>query len=427
MTLDGTSIGHNVGMDRPISLGSVLEVAELNAMEHATPFFAFDLDRLRLQHQMVKDALQGFEIFYAMKANPAETIVKTLAGEGCSFEVASYFELESLMNAGVDAASVLYSNPVKPPDHIEAAHTAGLYRFAFDSVNELEKIATCAPGSRVYLRLHVDDRSSQFPLSSKFGAPPHEALPLFRRARKLGLVPYGITFHVGSQATSLDVWDSAIRLCGTVIRDLEAEKLHIDWLDIGGGFPAVYSKPVPSMREVGEAIQRSVDQYIPSHLTLAAEPGRVMVAETGVLATTVIGREDRHGETWLHLDAGALNGMMEALQAHCNFPFPVTSSVSGRGYEEKPFTLTGPTCDSHDTLMYGVSLPTDVGVGDRVYIMSAGAYSMSYGGSFNGFAAPSAIFLNETVTGYDFKMRRRPPTRTRAATLAPRSTWPKAP
>ena len=413
MTIESTSLNQGVGRDRPIDLGSALSVAELNAMPDQTPFFVFDLDRIRLQHQMVKDALQGFEIFYALKANPALPIVKTLAGEGCSFEIASYFELEKLMGAGVDAASVLYSNPVKPPDHIEAAHAAGLYRFAFDSVNELEKIATHAPGSRVYLRLHVDDRSSQFPLSSKFGAPPHEALPLFRRARKLGLVPYGITFHVGSQATSLDVWDSAIRLCGTVIRDLEAEKLHIDWLDIGGGFPATYARPVPSMREVGEAIQRSVDLYIPSHLTLAAEPGRVMVAETGVLATTVIGREDRHGETWLHLDAGALNGMMEALQAHCNFPFPVASSLSGQGHDEKGFTLTGPTCDSHDTLMYDVSLPSHIGVGDRVYIMSAGAYSMSYGGSFNGFAAPEAVFLNDSHAAYDFQSRRRPPTRTR--------------
>ena len=412
--MESTSLNQSVGTDRPIDLGSALSVAELNAMADQTPFFVFDLDRIRLQHQMVKDALQGFEIFYALKANPALPIVKTLVDEGCSFEVASYFELEKLMGAGVDAASVLYSNPVKPPDHIEAAHAAGLYRFAFDSVNELEKIATCAPGSRVYLRLHVDDRSSQFPLSSKFGAPPHEALPLFRRARKLGLVPYGITFHVGSQATSLDVWDSAIRLCGTVIRDLEAEKLHIDWLDIGGGFPATYARPVPSMREVGEAIQRSVDLYIPSHLTLAAEPGRVMVAETGVLATTVIGREERHGETWLHLDAGALNGMMEALQAHCNFPFPVASSLSGQGYDERLYTLTGPTCDSHDTLMHDVSLPSHVGVGDRVYIMSAGAYSMSYGGSFNGFAAPEAIFLNETDAAFDFKARRRPPTRSRS-------------
>jgi ornithine decarboxylase len=413
MTMESTSFNRPVAPDRPIDLGSALSVAELNDMQHQTPFFVFDLDKIRLQHQSVKDALQGFEIFYALKANPAVPIVKTLAGEGCSFEVASYFELEKLMDAGVDAASVLYSNPVKPPDHIEAAHAVGLYRFAFDSVNELEKIATAAPGSRVYLRLHVDDRSSQFPLSSKFGAPPHEALPLFRRARKLGLVPYGITFHVGSQATSLDVWDSAIRLCGTVIKDLEAEKLHIDWLDIGGGFPAAYSRPVPSMLEVGRAIQRSVDLYIPSHLALAAEPGRVMVAETGVLATTVIGREDRHGETWLHLDAGALNGMMEALQAHGKFPFPVTSSLSGKGFEERPFTLTGPTCDSHDTMMHDVSLPGHLGVGDRVYIMSAGAYSLSYGGSFNGFAAPEAIFMNDSDAAFDFSMRRRPPSRPR--------------
>ena len=113
---------------------------------------------------------------------------------------------------GVDPAEVLYSNPIKPPAHIAEAFKAGLWRFSFDSEGELHKLAEHAPGSAVYIRLRVDDSTSIFPLSRKFGAEADEARALMLLARELGLRPYGVTFHVGSQCGTTMAWRQAIAI-----------------------------------------------------------------------------------------------------------------------------------------------------------------------------------------------------------------------
>jgi ornithine decarboxylase len=129
---------------------------------------------------------------------------------------------------------------------------------------------------------------------------------------------------------------------------------------------------------------------------VAAEPGRHLVAETAVLVSTVLGRELRAGEEWLYLDVGAYNGLMETQQAVGQWRYPLWSSRSDHAIcRQIPFTVTGPTCDPADTMFYGTSLPETLGEGDRIYVASAGAYTLSYASSFNGFPPPQPHFLPE--------------------------------
>src|SRR5207248_8298160 len=137
----------------------------------------------------------------AAKSKSMPEGMETVARMGCGFEIASIYVLDTVTDAGVNPEEVLFSNTVKPAAHIAEAYKAGLYRFAFDSEGELRKLAAQAPGSRVYVRLAVDDDTSLFPLSRKFGTPAGEAVRLLGLAREFDLVPYGITFHVGSQCT----------------------------------------------------------------------------------------------------------------------------------------------------------------------------------------------------------------------------------
>jgi ornithine decarboxylase len=133
---------------------------------------------------------------------------------------------------------------------------------------------------------------------------------------------------------------------------------------------------------------------------IAAEPGRSLVAESGVMAATVIGVEMRGDERWAYLDVGGYNGMMEAVQTGGRWPFPLLTSpgLAGRGGlaagASVRTTVTGPTCDSSDTMFYGVPLPAALSAGDRLYIGSAGAYTTSYASSFNGFPPPATLFLD---------------------------------
>jgi ornithine decarboxylase len=371
-----------------------LSIVRLNAMAEATPFLVCDLDTIERRYEDLTDLLPGVEVFFAMKSNSAATVLRQVHEIGGSFEVASAAEMRMAEAAGATPADLLYSNPVKPPDHIAEAAAAGLYRFAFDSESELRKIAAYAPGASVFVRLRVDDHASVFPLSRKFGVSAQAAGDLLLLASELGLVPYGITFHVGSQCTNPMAWEGAIEQCGSVMRRLLRAGVRLEMLNIGGGLPARYATPVPDVSLVAAVIGDALGRlpYQPS--LLAAEPGRYLVAESGVLAATVIGVDQRDGERWVYLDVGGYNGMMEAVQTGGRWHFPLLTSLPDHYRAETvPTTVTGPSCDSTDTLFYGAALPATLTVGDRVYIGTAGAYTASYATSFNGFPPPQLLYV----------------------------------
>lgn len=376
---------------------TLLEPATLDALAYPTPYLIGDLGVVRERVRRLRAVLPGVDCHYAMKCNPAPQVLLAVAAEGASFEIASVGELERLRALGIDVDGVLYSNPVKPPAHITAARARGVEHFAFDGPGELRKLAELVPGAGVYLRLRVDDVASAFPLSRKFGADPADACGLLLEARRVGLRPYGLTFHVGSQCADPTAWYRAIGTCGTVMDRLARRGVRLEMLDLGGGFPARYGSPTASIDDIAEAIRRGMDDalpYLPGRLVV--EPGRFLVAESGVLAATVIGRERRGAEDWLFLDVGAYHGMMESQQTGGTWDFPVRAGTDVAGPEDlAPFTVTGPTCDSSDTMFNRVLLPASIGAGDRVYIGSAGAYTTSYASEFNGFLPPDTHFVGD--------------------------------
>jgi len=367
----------------------------LEIIDTPTPYLVTDLDVVASRLSAFIAAFPGVQPFYAMKCNSSPEILRTVAAGGGGFEIASLGELRTLQMLGVDPADVLYSNPVKPPRHIAEAYRAGLWRFSFDSPNELRKLAEHAPGSAVYLRLRVDDSTSVFPLSRKFGAELADARELMLLARRLGLRPYGVTFHVGSQCGSPAAWRSAIALVGVLMTELSADGIRLRMIDIGGGFPARYVTGAPSIEAFGDLVISALDELLPYRPGLvAAEPGRHLVAESAVMAASVIGREVRGGENWLFLDVGAYNGMMETVQTPTGWDYPLWTSLAGHAeLPQLSFTVTGPSCDSSDTMFHGVRLPATIDVGDIVYIGSAGAYTLSYASAFNGFDPPTPLFI----------------------------------
>jgi ornithine decarboxylase len=397
--MTATLNGHRARPRLPKHWPAALAPAYLGIIDVPTPYLATDLDAVTARYADFTAALPGVATFFAMKCNSSPEILRALHRRGASFEVASIGELNALQALGVDPADALYSNPIKPPAHVAAAHAAGLWRFGFDSPGELRKIAEYAPGAAVYLRLRVDDSTSVFPLSRKFGAELGGARDLMLTARSLGLQPYGITFHVGSQCANPTSWRQAVAAAGTLMRQLAADGVVLSMLNLGGGFPARYVGDVPTIGEIAAVITAALDELLPYRpQVIAAEPGRHLVAEAAVMATTVLGRELRAGENWLYVDVGAYNGLMETQQTVNGWRFPLWTSLPDHAeVPHVPFTVTGPSCDSSDTMFYGVSLPETLDVGDRVYIGSAGAYTLSYASGFNGFAPPTPVFVGESL------------------------------
>jgi ornithine decarboxylase len=387
--------GHRTAPAVPAHWPAALSPELLEVVDVPTPYLVTDLDTVTARHDAFRAALPGVRAFYAMKCNPAAEIITTLVAGGAGVEIASLGELRMLERIGIDPAGALYSNPVKPPAHIAEAYRAGLWRFSFDSPNELAKLAEHAPGAAVYVRIRVDDKDSVFPLSRKFGVDVDEAYDLMLMARELGLRPYGITFHVGSQCSSPDAWRAAVADSGALMNRLAAADIELAMLDLGGGFPARYVTGVPSIGEIAAVINRALDELLPYRPKLvAAEPGRHLVAESAVMAAGVIGRERRGDENWVFVDVGAYNGMMETLQTANGWDYPLWTSLADHAdVPHLPFTVTGPSCDSSDTMFVHVMLPATLEVGDTVYIGSAGAYTLSYASAFNGFPPPTPVYV----------------------------------
>ncbi|MEP7055850.1 MAG: type III PLP-dependent enzyme [Actinomycetota bacterium] len=372
-----------------------LAPAELDLLTNETPFLVTDLATVKSRYEEFVSAFAGrVEAHYAVKCNPSAPVLAALHQAGAGFEIASAYELRLAMKAGASAETVLYSNPVRPAAHLRFAAELGLRYYVIDGPGELQKVARAAPGSAVIARIRVDDGGSRFPLSSKFGAEPEIAYRLLRQAPRLGLVPAGLTFHVGSQSTDSTSWARAVEQCGEVMVLLAEQGIELELLDIGGGFPATVGSDVPTLQEIAEPTLAAIEALPVRVRRVLAEPGRALVADAGVLAATVIGRERRAGRVWVYLDVGAYNGLMEAAQTGGRWPFPLrTSRDDDRTAGRLHCTLTGPTCDSSDTILVKADLPDTIEEGDRVYIGSAGAYSLSYTASFNGFNAPRDIIL----------------------------------
>src|SRR5262245_37141929 len=163
------------------------------------PCLVVDLDVVRDNYNTFAKALPDTRVFYAVKANPAPEVLSLLASLGSCFDTASVPEIEMALAAGPSADRISFGHPIKKERDIAPAYALGVRRYAVDCVPEVEKIARSAPGSRVFCRILSDCVGAEWPLSRKFGCEPAMAVDVLEHAMKLGLEPYGVSFHVGSQ------------------------------------------------------------------------------------------------------------------------------------------------------------------------------------------------------------------------------------
>jgi ornithine decarboxylase len=366
-------------------------------LDYETPFFLFSKNKLIGSLRDFNECFPGAAIHYAMKANSEPGVLQTLFAAGSSFEVASRYELDLLKAIGVPAAKIIYGTSVKPISHIKALYKYGADRFAFDSLPELEKIAIAAPGSRVYVRVTVDDAGSVFRFSEKFGADKEAAVPLLHSARKLGLRPYGLSFHVGSQATNPRAWANALKSIAPLLDELQRIGIRVEVINLGGGYPCAYGS-IEAPATLWTIGQHTLEEYrrLPYRPQLILEPGRGLVADAAVLVASVIGRVERRSATWLFLDAGVYNALYEALPFQGSTTYQITSLGCPRGSGQALYALAGPTGDSPDVITREALLPRDIGAGDRLMFHAVGAYSLAVASRFNGFPKPAMHCLEPT-------------------------------
>jgi ornithine decarboxylase len=362
-----------------------------------TPCVVIDLDIVRAKYVALQKLWPKADIYYAVKANPAPEIISALAELGANFDLASPGEIDLCFGLSIPSGRLSFGNTIKREGAIAKSWTDGIRLFAFDSIAELEKLARCAPGSHVFCRLLlVENKGAEWPLTRKFGCESHMAIDLLIEAKKLGLDPVGLSFHVGSQQTDPQQWGAALAHAAWVFRGCARQGVNLELLNLGGGFPAHYREPVPPLEAYADAIETALrKEFASSRPHIMIEPGRYLVGDAGVLRTEIllIARKSAHEhERWIYLDAGLYNGLDETMNERIHYRI----RTSRDGGAAAPAILAGPTCDSTDVLYrrHPYDLPLDLEIGDTVDFLSAGAYTASVAAvAFNGFPPIQAYFV----------------------------------
>ncbi|WP_335978824.1 type III PLP-dependent enzyme [Streptomyces sp. CA2R106] len=357
----------------------------------------FDLSGIEDRYASLLAELPGVAVRFALKACPVDEVLDCLARKGSGVDAASVPEIEQALRAGVPPERIHYGNTIKSDPDIARAHRLGIRDFATDSPQDVAALARHAPGARVFCRLATDGGGALWGLSRKFGCSARDAVAVLEQARAAGLVPAGLSVHVGSQQMTAGAWRRAFDQLTEVIAELAGNGIRLRYVDIGGGLPAlgyldergeVLDPPLDKMFAViREGMQRCRDVGGP--LEFVVEPGRYLVADHGAVRAHVVRMSLRHtaaGEPhhWLYLSCGKFNGLyeMDALQYRLVFP-------GRRGGPYVQATVAGPTCDSDDAYPGGhrpVQVPAGIASGDPVWVLSSGAYAVSYmTQGFNGF------------------------------------------
>ena len=362
----------------------------------ATPFVVVDVDRVEQNYRTLTHALPLARVYYAVKANPAAPILQRLVGLGSSFDAASFEEVQFCLDAGAQPDTISFGNTIKKVSAIQRAHAAGVTMFAFDSAEELEKLAEHAPGARVYCRLLVENDGAEWPLSRKFGTTVETARDLMIRAGQMGLDPYGLSFHVGSQQTTTGSYETAIGRVGMLFTDLARAGVNLRMVNLGGGYPVRYRDEIPGIDRFADAIMHAMTQHFGNDLPeILIEPGRFLVGDAGVVKAEVVlvcHKAASDPVRWVYLDIGRFGGLAETEGESIKYRLTTPYDGTPTG----PVAIAGPTCDGAD-ILYEKSnyrLPLALRCGDHVQIEATGAYVTTYASQrFNGFAPLAEYYI----------------------------------
>jgi len=369
------------------------------AEEFGTPAYVYSKAALLENFAAYSDACLGRDalVCYAMKANSNLAILDLLARQGAGFDIVSGGELLRVIAAGGDPNKVIFSGVGKTEDEMRLALSKGILCFNVESIPELHRLNAVAGsmGKRapVSLRVNPNVDAKTHPYiatglkANKFGVAFDDALDTYRTAASLPhLDVVGIDCHIGSQllddAPLLEALDKLIELIDT----LDSEGIHIHHLDIGGGLGVDYGvagdkPPVPVGAYLGRLFARIDAWRAARHdgrpVKVIFEPGRSIVASTGVLVTKVEFLKPGAEKNFAIIDA-AMNDMMRPTLYGAWMDM---QPVVPREGEKAVYDIVGPVCESGDWLARERALALEPG--DLLAMMSAGAYGMTMASNYN--------------------------------------------
>ena len=323
------------------------------------------------------------KVLYAVKTNSHPEVLKTIVESGIeNFDVASIQEIKDI-RAIAPNAKCSYMHTVKSRESIKDAYfNYNIKTFSLDTKDELIKIIEAtnqAKDLELFVRVAVSNEHAEIDLSKKFGALTSEAIGLLRLTKQYAK-KVGLSFHVGSQCMHPISYSKGIEEVGNIIKKT---KIIPDYINIGGGFPAIYPDLVPqSLENYFEEIKKGLTNLKLEKLPeLLCEPGRAIVAESG---STIV-RVNLRKKQKLYINDGTYGTLFDAGTPNMVYPSRIIKSSKIISKKLTAFDFYGPTCDSMDYMKGPFLLPNNITENDYIELGQLGAYGLTFRTQFNGF------------------------------------------
>ena len=354
----------------------------INQLKPEKPIYCIRKKSIQSASTYFRNKFPG-KVLYAVKTNSHAEVLKTIVESGIeNFDVASIQEIKDI-RAIAPNAKCSYMHTVKSRESIKEAYfNYNIKAFSLDTKDELIKIIETtnqAKDLELFVRVAVSNEHAEIDLSKKFGALTSEALGLLRLTKQYSK-KVGLSFHVGSQCMHPISYAKGIADIGNIIRKT---KIIPDYINIGGGFPAVYPDLVPqSLDSYFEEIKKGLLNLKLEKLPeILCEPGRALVAESG---STIV-RVNLRKKQKLYINDGTYGTLFDA--GTPNIVYPSRLIKSGKTISKKltAFDFYGPTCDSMDYMRGPFLLPNNIKENDYIELGQLGAYGLTFRTQFNGF------------------------------------------
>ncbi len=377
------------------------------ARKHGTPLYVYSATHIQERFALYERAFAAVPhlICYAVKANSALAILALLDKRGAGFDIVSGGELERVLTVNRKAAGrTVFSGVGKTAPEMDLALRAGILAFHVESEGELELLAERAAKLRkraaVSLRVNPDVFAETHPYIStglrehKFGIDIARARAVYRKVKEhKWLEARGVSVHIGSQIRAAEPFGAAAERVVALIAQLRKDGHAITHMDLGGGLGIEYHAqaefdPEWQMGQYSKALLQAA-RKVPE-ITLLVEPGRFVVAQSGVLVTRVLYRKKNGAKNFVIVDAGMNDLIRPALYQAYHEIVPV---MPRRGAKKVVADVVGPVCETGDFFARDRELE-GVREGDLLAILDVGAYGVSLSSNYNSRPRPAEVLVS---------------------------------
>jgi diaminopimelate decarboxylase len=382
---------------------------------YGTPTYVYSATTIADNFNRLKKSLGNLDlqICYAMKANSNLALLRLFSNLGAGFDLVSGGEIRRVLAAGADVRSSVFAGVGKTEAEIKLALENGIFSFHVESEPELARInhvaGTLGVKAPIAIRVNPDvDAQTHAKITTgksgnKFGIPLAHAAAAYEAAAKLKNIQIkGVQMHIGSQLTSVAPFVEAVKKVTSFVMDLKAA-YGITYFSIGGGMGIVYKDALASGQQAWWDAQ-PVDQrpltpelygealtplLAPLGLRILLEHGRFMVGNAGVLVTRVEHLKRGAGKNFLIVDAAMNDLIRPAMYESFHEIVSVHRDSSRRSMVAD---VVGPICESGDCFAKDRQIQ-EVGEGELVALMSAGAYGFAMANRYNARALPAEVLV----------------------------------